>query len=55
MELRFFLIIYMNDIYSDYKDAIKQKMLNVMKIADELDHFFHDTFGCEYSFESKNE
>ncbi len=47
--------VYMNDIYSDYKDAIKQKMLNVMKIADELDHFFHDTFGCEYSFESKNE
>jgi len=46
---------HLSDIYSDYKDEIRNHLKGLIEKADELDNFFHDEFGCPMSIESKEE
>ena len=45
---------HLSDIYSEYKDTIKQNIINLAKKADDLDDFFKDNYGCEMAVESKD-
>jgi len=46
---------HLSDIYSAYKDHIKENLKGLIYKADEMDNFFHDTFGCPMSIESRDE
>ncbi len=46
---------HLSDIYSDKKDEIKKNVTNLALKADELDDFFHNTYGCDMSMESKKQ
>lgn len=47
--------VYISDIFTDYKDEIRKNIVNMALKADELDNFFVDTYGCEFSEYSKKE
>ncbi|AEM71383.1 peptidase S1 and S6 chymotrypsin/Hap [Allomuricauda ruestringensis DSM 13258] len=44
---------HISDIFTDYKETIKENVKQLALKADELDNFFADNYGCEMAMESK--
>lgn len=44
---------HLSDIYSDKKEDIQKNLTNLALVADDLDNFFVDEFGCEFAMEAK--
>jgi len=44
---------HLSDIYSDKKEEIKKNLTNLALKADDLDDYFVNEFGCEFSMEAK--
>lgn len=47
--------VYIADIFTDFKDEIRNNMINLALKADELDNFLVDEYGCEFSQYAKTD
>jgi hypothetical protein len=47
--------VHVSDIFSSFADQVKKNFIEMAFKADELDNFFVDTYGCEFSEYAKKD